>query len=105
MVDMIPRSVSMRLQNRGPYWEFQYVKMLLLFLEDPPSRRKAVLEQRKDIKGWKEKVRYTMRCIVEAIFSGTKRRFGEYLFSTREKHRCVELWLRTILWNVLIYPR
>ena len=33
------------------------------------SRRKAVLEQRKDISNWKEKVRYTMRCIVEAIFS------------------------------------
>ena len=70
-----------------------------------PSRRKAVLEQRKDIKGWKEKVRYTMRCIVEAIFSGTKRRFGEYFFSINERHRCVEMWLRTILWNVLIYPR
>lgn len=70
-----------------------------------PSRRKAVIEQRKDIDKWKEKVRYTMRCIVEAIFSGTKRRFGEYLFSIKEKHRRVEIWLRTILWNVLIYPR
>ena len=39
------------------------------------------------------------------IFSGTKRRFGEYLFSIKEKSRCVEMWLRTILWNVLIYPR
>jgi transposase len=70
-----------------------------------PSRRKAVLEQQRDIERWKEKVRYTMRCIVEAIFSGTKRRFGEYLFSIKEKHRCVEIWLRTILWNILIYPR
>ena len=75
------------------------------FSRGSPSRRKAALEQRKDLQGWKEKVRYTMRCIVEAIFSGTKRRFGEYLFSIREKHRCVEMWLRTILWNVLIYPR
>lgn len=75
------------------------------FSRGSPSRRKAVLEQRKDIKEWKEKVRYTMRCIVEAIFSGTKRRFGEYLFSIQEKYRCVEMWLRTILWNVLIYPR
>ena len=70
-----------------------------------PSRRKAVVEQRKDIQCWKKKVRYTMRCIVEAIFSGTKRRFGEYFFSEKEKYRCVEMWLRTILWNVLIYPR
>lgn len=69
------------------------------------SRKKAVLEQKKDIKRWKEKVRYTMRCIVEAIFSGTKRRFGEYLFCIKERYRCVEMWLRTILWNVLIYPR
>ena len=70
-----------------------------------PSRRKAVLEQKRDINGWKEKVQYTMRCVVESIFSGTKRRFGEYLFSLNEKNRCIEIWLRTILWNVLIYPR
>lgn len=70
-----------------------------------PSRRKAVVEQRKNFDNWKEKVRYTMRCIVEAIFSGTKRRFGEYFFSMKEEHRHAEMWLRTILWNVLIYPR
>lgn len=69
------------------------------------SRKKAVIEQKKDINRWKEKVRYTMRCIVEAIFSGTKRRFGEYLFCIKERYRRVEMWLRTILWNVLIYPR
>ena len=70
-----------------------------------PSRRKAVIEQRKDIEKWKEKTQFTMRCVVESIFSGTKRRFGEYLFSIKEKSRCMEMWLRTILWNVLIYPR
>ena len=69
------------------------------------SRKKTVLEQRKDFQVWKEKVKYTMRCIVVAIFSGTKRRFGEYFFSIKEKYRCIEMWLRTILWNVLIYPR
>jgi len=46
-----------------------------------------------------------MRCVVEAIFSGSKRRFGEHLFSVKEGFRKVEMWLRTILWNVLIYPR
>jgi len=70
-----------------------------------PSRRKAVLHQRKNIEKWKENVQFTMRCIVESIFSGTKRRFGEYLFSIMEKNRRIEMWLRTILWNVLIYPR
>ncbi len=70
-----------------------------------PSRRKAVLAQQKDIDKWKEKVQATMRCVVESIFSGTKRRFGEYLFSIKEKYRRIEMWLRTILWNVLIYPR
>ena len=70
-----------------------------------PSRRKSVLEQKRDIDGWKAKVQYTMRCVVESIFSGTKRRFGEYLFSVNEKNRCIEMWLRTILWNILIYPR
>jgi hypothetical protein len=72
---------------------------------DSPSRRKAVIEQQKNLDIWKEKVRYRMRCIVEAIFSGTKRRFGEYLFSIIDRYRSIEIWLRTILWNVLIYPR
>ena len=69
------------------------------------SIKKAIIEQKKDMEGWKEKVQYTMRCVVESIFSGTKRRFGEFLFSLNERNRCVEMWLRTILWNVLIYPR
>ncbi len=70
-----------------------------------PSRRKAVLAQRLDFDKWKEKVQCTMRCVVESIFSGTKRRFGDYLFSIKDKFRSIEVWLRTILWNVLIYPR
>ena len=70
-----------------------------------PARRKSVIAQQKDFDKWKEQVQYTMRCIVECIFSGTKRRFGEYLFSSKEKFRSIEMWLRTILWNVLIYPR
>lgn len=70
-----------------------------------PSRRKAVLAQKRDIEKWKKKVKSTMRCIVEAIFSGTKRRFGESFFSKTEEFRKIEAWLRTILWNVLIYPR
>jgi transposase len=70
-----------------------------------PSRRKAVLAQRSDHERWKNRIQYTMRCVVESIFSGTKRRFGEYFFSFKESFRRVEMWLRTILWNVLIYPR
>lgn len=37
--------------------------------------------------------------------AGLKRRFGEYLFSIKEGFRTIEKWLRTILWNVMIYPR
>jgi hypothetical protein len=70
-----------------------------------PTRRKSVIAQHKDFDRWKEQVQFTMRCIVESIFSGTKRRFGEYLFSLMDRNRCIEMWLRTILWNVLIYPR
>jgi transposase len=70
-----------------------------------PSRRKAVLAQQKDFEGWKKKVQATMRCVIEAVFSGTKRRFGEHLFSLKARFRRIEVWLRTILWNVLIYPR
>ena len=69
------------------------------------SRRKAVIAQQKDYEKWKQQVQYTMRCVVESIFSGLKRRFGEHLFSIKEGFRSVEMWLRTILWNVLIYPR
>lgn len=70
-----------------------------------PSRRKAVLEQQKDKQKWKQKVQYTMRAIVEAIFSATKRRIGETLSSIRDDHREKEIWLRTIIWNTTIYPR
>jgi hypothetical protein len=55
MVDMIPRSVSMRLQNRGPYREFQYVKMLLLFLEDPQVGGKQFLNKEKISKDGKKR--------------------------------------------------
>lgn len=70
-----------------------------------PTRRKTVIAQKRNYEQWKNDVQFTMRCIVECIFSGLKRRFGEYLFSVKEKHRRIEMWLRTILWNVLIYPR
>jgi len=70
-----------------------------------PSRRKAVLAQKKDIGAWKTRMHATMRCVVECIFSGTKRRFGEHLFSVKERFRTLEMWLRTILWNIMIYPR
>jgi hypothetical protein len=70
-----------------------------------PARRKAVLAQKRNMEKWKKKLQINMRCIVEAIFSGTKRRFGESFFSRTERFRRIEMWLRTILWNVLIYPR
>jgi len=70
-----------------------------------PSRRRAVIAQQRDMDKWKQDMRTTMRCIIEAIFSGTKRRFGEYLFSVKARFRRIEIWLRTLLWNVVIYPR
>ena len=70
-----------------------------------PTRRKSVISQKRNYEQWKNDVQFTMRCVVECIFSGLKRRFGEYLFSVIDKHRRIEMWLRTILWNVLIYPR
>jgi len=69
------------------------------------SRHQAVLAQHGDYKRWKQGTQYTMRCVVESIFSGLKRRFSEHLFSIKDRFREVEMWLRTILWNVLIYPR
>lgn len=70
-----------------------------------PSRKRAVRAQQQDYSQWEEQVQYRMRCVVESIFSGLKRRFGEHLFSIKERFRRVEMWLRTILWNVVIYPR
>jgi Transposase DDE domain len=69
------------------------------------SRKKAVCTQQQDYSQWNEQVHYRMRCVIESIFSGLKRRFGEHLFSINEQFRRTEMWLRTILWNVLIYPR
>ncbi|MBN2603885.1 MAG: transposase [Candidatus Thermoplasmatota archaeon] len=46
-----------------------------------PSRLKAVIAQQVNYTDWEKKVQATMRYVVEAIFSGTKRRFGEYLSS------------------------
>lgn len=70
-----------------------------------PSRRRAVVAQQQNMNQWRQNMRTTMRCIVEAIFSGTKRRFGEYLFCIKTQFRRIEVWLRTLLWNVVIYPR
>jgi transposase len=69
------------------------------------SRRKAVLAQNKNYDHWKQQIQYSMRCVVESVFSGLKRRFGEHLFSIKEQFRTIEMWLRTILWNVMIYQR
>ena len=69
------------------------------------SRRQAVLAQKRDYEQWKQGVQYTMRCVMESIFSGLKRRFGEYVFSIKENYRMIEIWLKSILWNVFIYPR
>jgi hypothetical protein len=68
-------------------------------------RKKAVIAQRENYEEWKTHVQFPMRCIVECIFSGLKRRFGEYFFSRTDRNRIVEMWLRTIMWNVFIYPR
>ena len=69
------------------------------------SRRHAVLEQQKDKEKWKISVKYTMRVIVECVFSATKRRYGDALASIRDDFRILEAWLRTLLWNISIYPR
>jgi hypothetical protein len=70
-----------------------------------PSRRKAVIAQQSDNDKWRDSIQYRMRCVVESIFSGTERRFGDLLSSVKEEFRKVEAWLRTILWNMCIYPR
>jgi len=70
-----------------------------------PSRKWAVIAQKENYDKWKEDLEYTMRCVVEAIFSAMKRRYGEIVHSIKRKYRKVEIWIRTIIWNVCIYPR
>lgn len=70
-----------------------------------PSRKWAVIAQKEDFDKWKRKVEYTMRCVIESINSGMKRRYGEVIHSIKRKYRKVELWIRTIVWNICIYPR
>lgn len=69
------------------------------------SRKRAVRTQQQDYPQWNKQVIYQMRCVIESIFLGLKQRFCEHLFSIKEQCRLAETWLRTILWNVLIYPR
>ena len=64
---------------------------MFLQIKGSPNRRKAILAQQKDMDKWKEKVKAIMRCVVESIFSRTKRRFGEYLFGINERYRRVEM--------------
>lgn len=68
-----------------------------------PSRRRAVIAQKEDYEKWKKDIEYSMRCVVESVFSATKRRFGEVVHSVKTMHRRKETWLRTIVWNLCIY--
>ncbi len=63
-----------------------------------PSRRKAVIQQKKDYDKWKEIVEYSMRSVTESIFPATERRFGEILYSIKDALRIIEVWMRTIIW-------
>ena len=65
-------------------------------------RNLAVLEQKNDLKMWKDSVRYGQRWIAETVFSSIKRMFGEYVYSVKLKNMMQEMILKASLYNRMI---
>jgi transposase len=99
------RACFQEIANRGAIPGIKVRKNASRKAKGCPVRKKAVIAQKEHYDDWKTLVRYPMRCVVEAVFSGTKRRFGEILSSIIGKFRRNEAWLRVLLWNICIYPR
>ncbi|MFQ6128821.1 MAG: hypothetical protein ACE5QW_07975 [Thermoplasmata archaeon] len=47
---------------------------------------------------------HIVRYVAESVISTTERRFGD-LFRVKEYVKKMEIWPRTILWNLPSYPR
>ncbi len=66
-------------------------------------RKSSVLEQFKDIKRWKKKHNYGMRCwMAESAFSSIKRIFGEHISSLKWNNIVNELMLKASIYNMFI---
>jgi hypothetical protein len=61
-------------------------------------RNLSVLAQKNDLQKWKYDESYRHGWIVETVFSGLKRMFGEYVYSVRPKNM-IEIILKASLYN------
>lgn len=65
-------------------------------------RKLSVIEQKADLKGWKEKHDYGYRWMAESAFSSIKRTFGEYVRSVKWKNIVKEIMLKASIYNMFI---
>ncbi|MEM3065633.1 MAG: IS5 family transposase, partial [Candidatus Nitrosotenuis sp.] len=63
------------------------------------ARKLAVISQKADYHTWSASVSYGYRWIVESVFSGIKRMFGEEVRSKKRRNMIQELMLKISLYN------
>ena len=65
-------------------------------------RKLSVIEQKEDLKKWKQKHGYGYRWIAESAFSAFKRTFGEHVKAVKWKNMVKELMLKASIYNMFI---
>ena len=65
-------------------------------------RKLSVIPQLDDIKRWKKRHWYGMRCMVESAFSSIKRTFGEYVSFVKWNNIINDLMLKESIYNTFI---
>ncbi|MBC7219552.1 MAG: IS5 family transposase [Hadesarchaea archaeon] len=66
------------------------------------ARRRAARELLQDEEGWKRKVGYGRRWVVEGTFSNLKRFFGEFVMAQKFENMAREMMLKAFCYNLLI---
>jgi len=66
------------------------------------ARKKAVIEQQKDLEEWKKNHHYGDRWAVEGAFSAIKRIFGEYVSAKKFVNMAKEMVIKTSLYNLFM---
>lgn len=65
-----------------------------------PARRRAVLAQQQP--GWRKRLGYGTRWLVETAFSMLKRRFGEFIRALKPVYAFQEMLIKCFVYNLLI---
>jgi len=69
---------------------------------DNPYRNRVVRAIRKGKRKWKKSVDYGKRWLVEGLFSGSKKWFGEYVSSIRFENIKKELVFKVVIANMFL---